>query len=260
MIPIPIRDTFFRVRHGFQGVPRQLGEYSIRLDESLRRWDLEAEAIARQVFQTSLQPGDVVLDIGANFGLHTLYAAQRVGVTGHVFAFEPVPSNLSLLRRHVALNQMGDRISVVPTALSNALASQLTFYLAPEQVAVTASLCPPTQEAKTVMVANTRLDDYWQTVNRPVQLIKIDVEGAELEVLRGAQRVLETWHPLLLIEVHGFALPQFGASVEDVRSFLHQLGYTEEELPGEAFHSDYFQAIYRYPSQPVPEARNTEDQ
>jgi hypothetical protein len=96
-----------------------------------------------------------------------------------------------------------------------------------------------------IEVANTRLDDYWNQIDREVKLIKIDVEGAELEVLRGAEKLLKRWKPKLLIEVHGFALPSFGTSVNELRNFLGNLGYQEHRLESENFRDEeYFQALY----------------
>lgn len=245
MISSSLRNLVFKLRYGFKGVPVQIADQTIRLDESLRRWNMETELAAYQILRESLNPGDVFIDIGANFGLHTLYAAQLVNHQGHVFAFEPVPSNLTLLQKNVTLNGVQHQVKIVPQALSNSSASFLTFYLPSEKVAVTASLRPNSDNRKTIQVANSRLDDFWSNINLPVQLIKIDVEGAEVEVLRGAENVLKQWHPKLLIEVHGFALPNFGTSVNELRDFLKHLGYQERLLEGEQFHTEhYFQALY----------------
>jgi len=244
MIPRFLRDGLFKLRYGFRGVPRTLGGHSVRLDESLRRWDLTSEDAAIHAIQQYLQPGQVFVDIGANFGLHTLHAAKQVGEQGFVFAFEPVPDNLKLLQRNVALNDICHQVLIVPSAVSNCVDSTLSFHIPQDEVPVTASL-QAMEKTRCVQVANVRLDDYWRMVNQPVHLIKIDVEGAELEVLQGAQQLLRQWKPHLLIEVHGFALPAFGSSVKDLQAFLSGLGYQEYRLNTEHFeNTDYYQAIY----------------
>jgi FkbM family methyltransferase len=248
MVSRSLRNLFFQFRYGFKGVPFSIVDQTIRLDESLRRWHVEAELTAHQILSNFLQMGDVFIDIGANFGLHTLYAAKLVGNHGHIFAFEPVLFNLNLLKRNVALNGVQQQVTIVPKAVSNSSEPFLTLYLPPEQVAVTASLRPSPGNLQTTQVANLRLDDYWSHINRPVRLIKIDVEGAELEVLRGSQKLLMQWQPMLLIEVHGFALPHFGTNVNELRDFLKRFGYQEDLLPGEQFRGeDYFQALYHLP-------------
>lgn len=240
-----LKNFYFKIYYGFKGVPFKIAEHFIHLDESLRRWNVGAELAAHQILQKYLQPGDVFIDVGANFGLHTLYGAKLVGEKGHVFSFEPVPLNLKLLRQNIALNKVAQQITIVSKAVSNSSDKFLPFYLPIEDVAVTASLYPNTRNIQTLQVGNIRLDDYWHEINLPVKLIKIDVEGAELEVLKGAENLLKQWQPILLIEVHGFALPDFGTSVEELRVFLMNLGYQENLLPGEQFRNeDYFQALY----------------
>jgi FkbM family methyltransferase len=198
--------------------------------------------------------------VGANFGLHTLHAAKQVGKQGFVFAFEPVPTNLKLLRRNIELNNVRHQVLIVPSAVSNQSDPTLSFYVPNEEVPVTASL-GATEQSHSIQVANVRLDDYWKMVNQPIHLIKIDVEGAELEVLRGAKDVLQKWRPSLLIEVHGFALPAFGGSVEELQSFLTTLGYQEHRLESEHFSGkDYYQAIYRHQYASEPELQVVQSQ
>ncbi|MEM9446963.1 MAG: FkbM family methyltransferase [Cyanobacteria bacterium P01_E01_bin.6] len=246
MILSSLRDFVFRVRYGFKGVPRKLDPFIVRFDESLRRWNLDSEDNVRQVIHTHLNPGDVFIDIGANFGMHTLYAAKHLGTHGKVFSFEPVSDNVALLKHHVHLNQLHQQIVIEPSAVSNSEKSHLSFFLAPEACSVTASLQQSQPSQSRITVPNIRFDDYWKNINRPIQLIKIDVEGAELEVLRGAEKTLKKWKPLLLIEVHGFALPSFHTSLQEFQDFLRQLDYQEHRLSeNDDQNDDYFQALYR---------------
>ncbi|WP_414550955.1 FkbM family methyltransferase [Anabaena sp. CCY 0017] len=215
------------------------------MDESLRRWDVNSELAALKSLQQYLQPNDIFIDVGANFGLHTLYAAKLLEHQGQVFAFEPVISNLKLLQRNITLNSLNQRVTIVSKAVSNSRQKSISFYLPSKDMTVTASLNQTSDNSLEIEVENTRLDDYWQAVDLAIKLIKIDVEGAELEVLRGAENILKKWHPVLVIEVHGFALPEFGSSVNELRNFLSNLGYEEKRLEGEQFDGDeYFQAVY----------------
>lgn len=240
-----IKDLFFKFRYGFQGVPINVRKHTVRLDETLRRWDLSIESSVHEIFDMHLKSGDVFVDIGANIGLHTLYAAKLLANTGQVFAFEPVSSNLKLLQRNIILNSLTDRVTVVPKAVSNSSQESISFYLPSDEMTETASLSKNSENLLKIEVKNVRLDDYWQTVNLPVKLIKIDVEGAELEVLRGAEYILRKWHPVLVIEVHCFALPEFGTNLSEFQEFLNNLGYQEKRLDGEQFDGDnYYQAVY----------------
>lgn len=239
-------NLFFKFYYGFRGVPFRIAEETIHLDESLRRWNINAEIQVHDIIRQYLKPNDVFIDIGANFGLHTVYAAKLVGEKGRVFAFEPVTKHLNLLQKNLSLSHVKNRVEIVSSAVSNSTESSLIFYLSPEEeIAVTASLKASNNNSKKTKVANIRLDDYWNSIDKEIKLIKIDVEGAELEVLKGAEKLLKKWKPKLLIEVHGFALPSFGTNVKELRNFLDILGYKENLLEGDNFiGEEYFQALY----------------
>jgi FkbM family methyltransferase len=242
-----VRDFIFRVRYGFRGVPFQIDDRTVRLDESLRRCDARNEYQVQRAIIENLNVGDGMLDVGANFGLHTLLAGFIVGSTGEVHALEPLPSNLKKLRRHVRLNHLESVVHIAPTAVSDAPESEVTFFSGGEDLGVTASLTSSGGNTLQVTVPNTTLDDYLPKIGRPVRLIKIDVEGAELKVLRGGQKLLEKYKPLLVIEVHAFAFPSFNTSLREFRAFLNGCGYDEEILPGTTLQNGlHYQAVYRH--------------
>jgi FkbM family methyltransferase len=241
-----LRDFAFRLRYGFRGVPFRVGDRTIRLDESLRRWNVRSEYQVQRVIIENLNQGDGMLDVGANFGLHTLLAGTIVGSTGEVHAFEPLPANVQILRHHMRLNQLESVVRITPSAISDSPESEVAFFSGAEDLGVTASLASSECNTTRVVVPNTRLDDYLSEIRRPIRLIKIDVEGAELKVLRGGQKVLEKFKPLLVIEVHAFAFPSFGTSLEEFRAFLDGCGYNEEILPGTTLQNGlHYQAVYR---------------
>jgi FkbM family methyltransferase len=156
----------------------------------------EAENLA--CFAAAIKPGDCVYDVGANVGVYTLTASLAVGPTGHVYAFEPLERNLRYLRRHVALNRLqnchilGVAVSDVDGPLRFSAASwehtmgRLSTDGELEVTAVTLDGCTCGKEALPLP-----------------NVLKIDVEGAEVHVLRGANRVLGVSHPILFIETHG---------------------------------------------------------
>jgi FkbM family methyltransferase len=241
-----IKNCIFRARHLFKGFPVSMNGKPFRMDESLRRWNLAAEAPMQQEFEKWVRKGDCCVDIGANFGMHTLYLAHLVGDAGEVVAFEPVPRNLALLERNIKLNGYGRRISVVPKLASNSPLPYLEMEIPEKGVAVTASMAGKKGAHLYTSVPNARLDDYFGMNSVPVRLMKIDVEGAELEVLRGAEEILKTHKPFLIIEVHGFALPGFGADVEMLRNFLSGIGYSESVIwEDHSLGHEYYQAVYR---------------
>ena len=236
----------FRLRYGLRGVPVDIAGHRLRLDESLRRFRFDGDAALQSAFCDILRPGDAALDVGANFGLYTLLAADLVGSGGQVLAFEPIPKTVRLLQHNIRLNGFEERVQVVPKVVSNSKESHLTMRVEADssEPDATASLCPEKNAANTLRVENTRLDDMNFPADRRLRLIKVDVEGAELDVLRGGENLIRRCRPVLAVEVHGGGLRSFGHSVEQLHAYVEQMGYGQQKLESPAFHADYYQVIF----------------
>ena len=149
-------------------------------------------------FARAIAPAMTVYDIGANVGLYTLIAADRVGDSGRVVAFEPVPANVRFLHAHLKLNGFSDRTNIVEAAVSDRK-GEACFDLAPDR-----RFEGRLAETGALRVAVTTLDSILGEGSLPQpQVIKIDVEGAELAVLNGAQRLLSEIRPVLFLATHG---------------------------------------------------------
>lgn len=239
------KTLLFKLRYGFAGYTIKMNGVDFRVDESLRRWNFTSERAMQVAFDEMVSSGDQCIDVGANFGMHTLYLANLVGNSGKVWAFEPLPKNLDLLRWNIRLNHLSQSVEIVPKVASNSPEPFLRMAGMDDPVAVTAFLSNET-DAQTISVPNVRLDDMFNAKSSNIGLIKIDVEGAEMEVLRGAEEMLQRCRPNLVIEVHGFAFPKFGSSVSDFRGFLAGLGYSESIIwKDDSLGHDYYQAVYR---------------
>jgi FkbM family methyltransferase len=245
-----IRDLFFAVRYGFRGVPLSIGAQTFRLDESLRRWNFDGEIEVRDAITAHLKAGNTAIDIGANFGMHTLLMASQIGPSGRLLAFEPIPENLRLLRRNVALNRFNDRVTIQQAALSDQDVETIEMVVDSDHLEPSASLQTiATQGRETVQVRNLSLDVAAADVSADSNcFVKLDVEGAELSVLRSGQQFLKTVKPRLLIEVHDYALPQFGDSTEAVYEFLKGFGYTINQISDMNNHNGEYHHIMALPS------------
>jgi FkbM family methyltransferase len=190
----------------------------------------EPETVA--MIENALKPGSVFLDIGAHVGQYCVIASRIVDSTGAVHAFEPDPDTFGLLAENVA-------------GLSNVRANQLAlsdqngmvrFYLSDSAHIGFNSLRPPHEcgSDKTCDVTAKTLDEYLsEHGDRRVDFIKMDVEGGELNVLAGAQRLLESSpKPTILLEFNPKALAQFGHTCEDLQVFLQQRGYSLFSVDG----------------------------
>lgn len=227
-----IRDFAFRVAHGFQGYPVQVGNHRFRIDESLRRWNFDGEQEVRKALEQNLESGDLAIDVGANFGMHTLIMARQVAPSGRVIAFEPIPENIRLFRRNIALNRFDGSVELHSQAISDLPTEQLEMTIKTTGLEPSAGIKTSEQQGMTnVLVKNSSLDRACGDLRCDQGcLVKIDVEGAELSVLRSGLGFIKRVKPKLLIEVHTYALPAFGATTQDVHALLDQNHYRTTRL------------------------------
>jgi FkbM family methyltransferase len=192
--------------------------------------------------------GMTVFDIGAHIGIFSLGAAKRVGSRGKVYAFEPTPETAAILARHVEFNGWQDRIEVV-RAVASDVDGRIDFYV--NGISMSASLgrenvevlSPerPANGAVRLEVESLTLDRFCSERRIRPDLIKIDVEGAELRVLRGCRTVLTTMRPSIICEVHPDQMENCGTSVAELDSYLSEVGYASTPLddpnPAGIFHT-----------------------
>jgi FkbM family methyltransferase len=171
------------------------------------------EFLGTQLVRSLLEPADTVVDVGANLGEYTLIAARRVGPAGRVFAFEPHPGNNRLLTRSIETNGLAN-VDVFPFALSDAR-GQAFLDVSSGSHSGLARLTDSDGSGGNVAVACETLDTVRDRERIPrVALLKIDVEGFEPAVLRGAERTLTEDRPAVFFEANdlvasadGFASP-----------------------------------------------------
>lgn len=164
-----------------------------------------------------LHAGDTFYDIGANVGIYTLLASERVGNKGIVVAFEPLPANVKILDKHVKMNRCTN-VKVIECALSNISGTSM-FFEHPDNTMGFLS------KDGNIEVRTTILDSILSDgTTPPPNLIKIDVEGAESKVLLGGLEVLKTYDPILLISLHS------DKQREDCIKLLQDLGYFIEPI------------------------------
>lgn len=172
------------------------------------------------LFEHMVRPGDVVFECGAHHGELTVLFAHGVGPEGKVVAFEPVPGNVDILHRQLALNGI-DNTEIVHAAVgSEAGEIQMTDE----------SNAQVNMDGPGIRVPVVSLDEYRHL--NPT-LLKIDVEGFEAELLKGAQRLLET-RPRISLEIHTPSLVRYGTSPEEILDLVNWESYTwQRQFPGE---------------------------
>jgi len=174
-----------------------------------------------RAFAAAIAPGAAVYDLGASVGIYSLLASSRIGPSGKVYAFEPQERNLGYLRRHLNLNHISNCV-ILEAAVCNTEGTRRFSG---------ASWEPPMGRLSPdgeVLVPSITLDNciYGEKGLRPPNVLKIDVEGAEIEVLQGANQALSEFHPTIFLEVHGTQ------QHAECRAFLVAKGYRIVEQYG----------------------------
>lgn len=219
------------IRHGHMRPPIVEGEESIRLefipgehlDVLLRELELHGswEPGITALLRTIVPPGGVFMDVGANLGYYSLLASRWVGGSGRVYAFEPLRGTYDRLVRNIGLNGAKN---IVPLRMACA-ASAGDRHMRTFADSGWSHLATDGDEGEAVEA--TTIDE---TVERMgvsrLDVIKIDAEGADFEVVKGARRSIEKLRPMVLMEAHH--LHRFGASVDAVSAFFEALGYDLE--------------------------------
>jgi FkbM family methyltransferase len=174
-----------------------------------------------------LKPGMTVLDLGAHHGLYTLLASKRVGLAGRVIAFEPSPREKKALLLHLKLNRCKNaEVHGLALGAENADAD---LYLAKGRQSGCNSLRPPERIRwrSTIRVHVAKLDDWLaeRGVER-VHFIKLDVEGAEMAVLKGAERLLARRpRPVFLVEVQDIRTRPWGYRAKEIIDLMCARSY-----------------------------------
>jgi FkbM family methyltransferase len=167
-------------------------------DRSFAYGTWEPEVV--NVISKSVSPGMTALDLGSYGGFFTLLLSQLVGPKGRVIAFEPLPANFRVLQENVRLNSI-ENVTVERLAVSSQ-SGEFRLDVPSLESPLLAGPFQDEDDRGTTLVLATSLDDYVFQNETRVDFIKIDVEGAEDDVLRGAQRTLDTFHPTMVIELH----------------------------------------------------------
>jgi FkbM family methyltransferase len=171
--------------------------------------------------------GDTVIEIGANTGTETVSFADIVGPSGKVFAFEPLPSNVALLCQNRELNGASN-IVVMPFALADRR-GKLRFTSPTGTNSGVGHLSNGSDSAAALEVNAETLDEMAAQIG-PAKLIAMDVEGAEILVLRGARQYIQRYRPTMIMESDPRLLARIGFSSGDLYGAIAEMGYEVFEI------------------------------
>jgi FkbM family methyltransferase len=174
----------------------------------------------------SARPGSIAIDVGANVGVMTIPLARAVGPDGAVIAVEPLAENVRRLQANAVLNGLTN--IVVRQVAASQHEGRIDFQIAEDPAyGSTRSISPGMARAGVMSVESVPLDKIWADLGSPaVSVVKIDVEGAEAGVIRGASTLLERDRPVLMLEA------STASDLAQLTDLLKLHGYSEQPMDG----------------------------
>jgi FkbM family methyltransferase len=190
------------------------------------------EPFESEIFSHLCQPGDVVLDLGANIGWYTVLAAKRVGNFGRVIAFEPDSENLRLLKVNAALADQNGNVEIVNSAVGDQNGKAVLYKS--ETNLGDHRLFPDDSIRRKTTVPIITLDLFFSNVDNTLPtLLKIDTQGCEAKILKGAKGLFSrSWRPIMFLEFWPYGLEQAGCDPINFWQDIVQLGYEIFEISG----------------------------
>jgi FkbM family methyltransferase len=181
------------------------------------------EPFETEILLNELRPGDSVIDVGANVGYYTLLFARRVGDHGRVFAFEPDPANFELLRRNVEANGY-ENVVLVPLAVTDRC-TRARLYLSDSNKG-DHRIYDPADGRPFVEVETVTLDQYFEGYDGSIDLIKMDIQGAEFAAAQGMRALLDRQSQVrVATEYWPYALRAAGCDAARYPALLEELGF-----------------------------------
>jgi FkbM family methyltransferase len=204
-------------------------------------WDIRSGAMSEpeiDLIRYAVREGDTAIDIGANYGLYSYHLSRAVAANGRVYAFEPIPFTAGAFRliarllsfRNVELIEKGcgeaagEVAFTVPVQESGAIIAGTVHMGARNNDRPGHERHARFTRTKKVTCQVVTVDDYLGNL-KDVSFLKCDIEGADLYALRGAKRLIEQHHPIVVCEINPWFLEGFGIRVEDIVGFFAERGY-----------------------------------
>jgi FkbM family methyltransferase len=187
--------------------------------------DYEKESVT--FFKKHIYKGQVVIDVGAQIGLMAKLFADLVGENGRVYAFEPTPKTFTVLKKTISLNKQERIIKPIEAAISEKK-GKASFSISNQDIDAANSLSDTNRQHQTHMISVDvlSLDEFVaeEAVSK-VDFIKIDAEGAEYFVLKGARTILKEYRPIINLALHPKSMMALNSTLKQVYDFIMEENY-----------------------------------
>jgi FkbM family methyltransferase len=226
-----------RILYGYTGEPYRIDDLVLRFVSGTRPIRLRYvnsnvavnryDALQIKLLISKLGPGDTAIDIGAHYGAYSLIMAAKCGQDGQVISFEPDPYARKIFQRNIALNPAVLAPKVEHFACSDR-SGKATLYSrggnSQSSLARSAVEFSPEQKSEEFTVDMVSLDAYLSRESIPMpKWVKIDAEGAEIRILKGATQLLLSGAGIIC-ELHPYAWPEFGNTFAELKQIVNESG------------------------------------
>ncbi len=212
-----------------KGLSKTFHGYKLRLPTRyLNYFSSDYETSNFLFIKNNIKKGDVILDIGAHLGLFACYAAKVINSEGKIYAFEPAPSTNALLQKTISINKMNNVIEGRSEAMG-LKSGKCVFYVSRLKGDNTNSLVEYVSDRNLtgIEVPVSTIDDFVKSKElKQVNFIKIDVEGAEFDTLRGGENTFKNLRPTCILAIHPIPIRKKGDTLEDIYDFIVRCNYT----------------------------------
>jgi FkbM family methyltransferase len=182
----------------------------------------EFEPAQTALLSKKLKPGMTFVDVGANIGYYTVFASRLVGNSGKVYCFEPEPRNYRILMKNILANKLSN-VYPYNAALSDSTGTVILYTDSKNFGAHSLNKFNVYHEDSEVSVVTMRLDDLVGA--NKIDMIKLDVQGAEPKVVAGAMRTLTAQRPMLVLELWPYGIQKMGDDPSKMIQDLEEIGY-----------------------------------
>jgi FkbM family methyltransferase len=223
-----------------RGSLRQINGFDIRLPlRYARYYEDNYERDTFGFFEKNIKPNQTILDIGAHIGLYSVFFSKKLKNTGKVICFEPTPGTFSILKQTVELNHL-ENCKLVNAAIADKSGiMKFNLTTADGEGSNANSLVRTERSVNSTEVKVFSIDEYRRSEELRIDVLKIDVEGYELNALKGAKETFLTDKPIGILALHPESIKQLGQSLEQIWDLLEEYK-CQVEFKGKAMSKDQF--------------------
>jgi FkbM family methyltransferase len=231
----PVYESILMSLHEGKGIPWQVNGVEYRIDAKERpRFAHNYEAQAAAFLAPRVKPGMTCFDVGANVGAYVLQLGHWSAPSGKIVAFEPNSGAREVLAKHIEWNGLAGRVTVVPSAVSSAPGESVLYAEGADGMSRLAEANRGLRGAAVELIVPVTSFDAWCNTNQMwPDVLLLDIEGFEIEALRGARETLARSKPLIVVEMHPNVWHTSNASRPEVEQLLAELRLRVVPLSGQ---------------------------